>query len=79
MPLTAAMDSSSGKITCETTSSGLAPGSCTRTKQVAGSLFGNRSTPSWRKLKKPITTRNMMSMKANTGRWTQISDNFTEG
>ena len=42
-----------------------------------GIALGKRSTPSWAKLKTPITTRNMMSMNANTGRWTQISERRT--
>ncbi len=77
MPLTEAMASSSGITTCEVTSSGLAPGSLTRTYTVAGSLRGNRSTFRSRKLNTPITTRNMMSMKAKTGRCTQISERRT--
>ena len=74
MPLTEAIDSSSGRMTCETTSSGLAPGSRMRTFTVAGSASGNRSTPRSTKLKTPRTTRNMISMNAKTGRLTQISE-----
>ena len=77
MPLTDATVSSSGSTTWETTSSGLAPGSRTRTFTVAGSVFGNKSTPKSIKLKIPSITRNMISMKANTGRRTQISERLT--
>src|SRR5258708_27532624 len=74
MPLTEAMASSSGITTCEVTSSGEAPGSSTLTLTVAGSLRGNRSTPSWVNEDTPSTTRNITNMKAKTGRSTQISD-----
>ena len=76
MPLTAETASSIGSTIWDTISSGLEPGSCTRTFTVAGSLLGNRSTPNWRKLKKPITTRNRISMEAKMGRLTQISVRF---
>ena len=78
IPLTEAMASSSGMTTCELTSSGEAPGSSTFTLTVAGSLRGNRSTPSWLKEDTPSTTRNMISMNAKTGRSTQISDRRNE-
>gem|GEM_PF-4684079 len=68
MPLTEAMASSSGITTCEVISSGLAPGSWTRTNTTAGSVRGNRSTPRSRKLKIPITVRKRIIMDAKTGR-----------
>ena len=51
------------------------PGSESWTLTVAGSAFGNRSTPRSRKEKMPSTTNDITSMVANTGRRTQSSDN----
>ena len=68
IPLTAAMLSSSGSTTCDTTSPGLEPGSWTRTLTVAGSVRGKRSTFRPMKLNTPNVTRNMISIKAKTGR-----------
>ena len=47
-----------GSITDVVISSGLAPGSASVTLTVAGSAFGNRSTPRSRNEKMPSTTRN---------------------
>src|SRR4029077_3111123 len=73
MPLTLLMDSSSGRTTCEFSSSGVAPGKVTVTLTEAGSALGKRSTPRSRKEKIPSTTRKLTSIAANTGRFTQSS------
>src|ERR1700694_3718034 len=68
--------SSSGSTADETISSGLAPGSLIETLTVAGSAFGNRSTPRSRNEKIPSTTSDMTSIVAKTGRRTQSSDSM---
>ncbi len=57
--------------------SGLAPGSRTWTLTVAGSAFGNKSTPRSRNEKIPSTTSDMTSIVAKTGRRTQSSDSIS--
>src|SRR6185436_5049418 len=59
--------------TCVVTSSDVAPGSRTFIVTVAGSALGKRSTPRSRNEKTPSTTRNVISMTANTGRFTHNS------
>ncbi len=73
MPLTLLMASSSGRTTCEFSSSGVAPGKLTITLTEAGSALGKRSTPRSRNEKIPSTTRKLISIAAKTGRFTQIS------
>src|SRR5689334_9671205 len=73
MPLSAF---SIGITTDVVISSGDAPGSCSRTLTVAGSAFGNRSTPRSRNEKIPRTTSDVTSIVANTGRRTQSSDSI---
>ena len=58
-------------------SSGLLPGSDSETLTVAGSAFGNRSTPRSRNEKIPVTTSDITSIVANTGRRTHSSDNIS--
>ena len=74
MPETPLIASSIGSTTDVDISSGLAPGSDSTTLTVAGSAFGNRSTPSPRNENVPRTTSDMTSIVANTGRRTQRSD-----
>src|SRR2546422_810152 len=66
--------SSSGSTADVTISSGLAPGSCTKTLTVAGSALGNRSTPRSRNEKMPSTTSDITSIVAKTGRRTHSSE-----
>src|ERR1043165_7564104 len=73
MPLSAF---SIGMMTDDVISSGAAPGSRSATVTVAGSAFGNRSTPRSRNEKMPSTTSDMTSIVAKTGRLTQSSDNI---
>src|SRR6185436_8645269 len=72
-PLIVLISSSSGRTTCVVTSSDVAPGSRTFIGTVAGSALGKRSTPRSRNEKTPSTTRNVISMTANTGRFTHNS------
>src|SRR5215470_8494609 len=67
--------SSRGSTTAVVSSSGLAPDSWTATFTVAGSAFGNRSTPRSKNEKMPSTTSSMTSIVAKTGRRTHSSDN----
>ena len=69
------MACSIGSMTDEDISSGLAPGMDKATLTVAGSAFGNRSTPSPWNDTVPSTTSDITSIVANTGRRTQSSDN----
>ena len=69
--------SSSGSTTAVAISDGLAPGSCTLTVTVAGSAWGKRSTPRSRNEKMPITTSDMTSIVAKTGRRTLSSERDT--
>src|SRR3954465_10602922 len=62
-----------GITTAVVISSGEAPGSRRLTLTVAGSAFGNRSTPSVRNENTPSTTSDITSIVANTGRRTQSS------
>src|SRR5689334_13900923 len=78
-PLIVLTASSSGRMTCVVTSSLVAPGSLMLIVTVAGSALGKRSTPRSRNEKTPRTTRKLMTMTANTGRFTQISDNDIAG
>src|SRR5262245_13618472 len=73
MPLSAF---SIGMTTAVAISSGLAPGSWRLTLTVAGSAFGNRSTPRSRKENTPRTTSDITSMVAMTGRRTQTSESM---
>src|ERR1044071_675394 len=66
-------DSSIGKTTWVVTSSDVAPGSLMLMVTVAGSALGNRSTPRSLNEKTPSTTRKVMSITANTGRFTHSS------
>src|SRR5207244_8107403 len=66
--------SSSGSTADVTISSGLAPGSCTKTLTVAGSALGNRSTPRSRNEKMPSTTSDITSIVAKTGRRTHSAE-----
>ncbi len=74
IPDTPLIASSIGSTTEVDISSGLAPGSSRTTLTVAGSAFGNRSTPRPRNENVPSTTSDMTSIVANTGRRTQRSD-----
>ena len=74
MPETPLIASSIGSMTEVDISSGLAPGSERTTLTVAGSAFGNRSTPRPRNENVPSTTSDITSIVANTGRRTQSSD-----
>src|ERR1051326_1530782 len=76
MPAMLLSASSSGSTTVVVISSALAPGSWTVTLTVAGSAFGNRSTPRSRNEKMPTTTSDITSIVAKTGRLTQSSDNI---
>ena len=69
--------SSSGSTTAVAISAGLAPGSCTLTVTVAGSAWGKRSTPRSRNEKMPITTSDITSIVAKTGRRTLSSERDT--
>ena len=68
--------SSSGSMATVAISSALAPGNWILTFTVAGSAFGNRSTPRSRKEKRPTTTSDITSIVAKTGRRTHNSDNM---
>src|SRR5438105_5911104 len=63
-----------GITTAGVISSGSAPGSFRLTVTVAGSAFGNRSTPRSRNEKMPSTTSDITSIVAKTGRRTQSSE-----
>ena len=76
IPDTPLIASSIGSTTDDDISSGLAPGRSRVTLTVAGSAFGNRSTPRPRNEKVPRTTRDITSIVAETGRRTQNSDNM---
>src|SRR5262245_60258995 len=76
MPDTPLIASSIGSMTDEEISSGLAPGSTSDTLIVAGSARGKRSTPRLLNEKIPVTTSDMTSIVAKTGRRTQSSDNI---
>ena len=76
MPETPLIASSIGSTTDVDISSGLAPGSDSATLTVAGSAFGNRSTPRSRNEKMPSTTSDITSIVAKTGRRTQSSDSM---
>jgi hypothetical protein len=78
MPATPLIASSIGSMTDDEISSGLAPGSDSRTFTVAGSARGKRSTPRSRNEKIPSTTSDITSMVAKTGRLTQSSDNISD-
>src|SRR5437773_1768795 len=78
MPDTPLIASSIGSMTDEEISSGLAPGSDSRTFTVAGSARGKRSTPRSRNEKMPSTTSDITSIVANTGRLTHSSDNIAQ-
>ena len=73
IPETLLSASSTGSTTELAISSGLAPGRLRDTLTVAGSAFGNKSTPSVRKENTPSTTSDITSIVANTGRRTQSS------
>src|SRR5579884_4181216 len=76
IPLTEEIASSRGSTTPVTTSSGVAPGSCTSTLTVAGSALGKRSTARPRYEKMPSVTRKAISITVKTGYLTQISASF---
>src|SRR5580765_2820719 len=63
-----------GITTAVVISSGAAPGRRRLTLTVAGSAFGNKSTPRSRNEKIPSTTSDITSIVANTGRRTQSSE-----
>ena len=75
MPLSV---SSIGSTTDVAISSGLVPGSESETLTVAGSAFGNRSTPRSRNEKIPRTTSDMTSIVAKTGRRTHSSASIVQ-
>src|SRR5687768_16297405 len=76
MPDTPLIACSMGSTTDVDISSGLAPGRVSETLTVAGSAFGNKSTPSPRNENVPNTTSDITSIVADTGRRTQNSDNM---
>src|SRR4029453_8381918 len=76
MPETPLIASSIGSTTDVESSSGLAPGRASDTLTVAGSAFGNRSTPRSRYEKIPSTTSDITSIVAETGRRTQNSESM---
>src|SRR5437667_7290863 len=67
------MISSSGLVTLVSISSGDAPRKVVVTVMMGNSTFGNWSMPMSRKENQPSTTRNRLSMSANTGRLMQRS------
>jgi len=77
MPETPLIASSIGSMTDDEISSGLAPGSERATFTVAGSARGKRSTPRSRNEKMPVTTSDMTSIVANTGRRTHNSESIS--
>src|SRR4029079_10175374 len=66
---------STWSVTSVSISAGAAPGFDVDTEIVGRSIFGNRSTPSVKKLNPPTTVKNITMTVANTGRCTQISAN----
>src|SRR5215470_1787080 len=74
MPAMPLIAFSIGITTADVISSGSAPGSLRLTVTVAGSAFGNRSTPRSKNEKMPSTTSDMTSIVAKTGRRTQSSE-----
>src|SRR6185503_16954656 len=76
MPSTVFTTSSIGCAMSDSTSSGAAPGSPTRTETVGRSTEGKRSTPSLKKPAEPTTTSDKTIIVAKTGRRIQISASF---
>src|SRR5688500_1806689 len=79
MPSTVLITSSTCCVINDSTSSGAAPGSPTRTETVGRSTAGKRSTPSRKKPAAPTTTSDKTIIVAKTGRRTQISARFCIG
>ena len=73
MPWTVLMISSSGLVTLVSISSGEAPRRVVVTVTIGSSTLGNWSTPMLLKENQPSTTRNSVSIVANTGRLMQRS------
>ena len=68
MPGTVFRAPSIGSVTSDSISAGAAPELLVETEIVGRSIFGNRSTPSVKKLKPPTTVKNMTITVAKTGR-----------
>jgi len=75
MPGTVLTTPSIMSVISDSISCGAAPVFDVETETVGKSIFGNRSTPSVKKLNPPTTVKNKTITVANTGRLTQISAN----